>query len=225
MDWHTWHNRYENSPALKKRLVLVREHLSECLGRSPSGEIRIIGVCAGDGRDVLGTLADHKRRSDARARLVERDPDLVADGRNASEALGLSRHVEFVNGDATNPGCYRAAAPANIVMMCGMLGLVGHSELSNVVRAMQALCGRNGYVIWTRRLDWRDGVRQTKALRKLMAEAGFRQTRLNVTSFGALFSMAPKSSFAVGTHRYDGDSVALPEGGRLFTISDAPIDR
>jgi hypothetical protein len=37
-----------------------------------------------------------------------------------------------------------------------------------------------------------------------MAETGFRQARLSVTSFGALFSRTPKPNFAVGTHRYDG---------------------
>jgi hypothetical protein len=218
MDWHKWHNVYEQSPALKKRLALVRKHLSRSLDRSPLGELRIISLCAGDGRDLLRTLADHKRRADARARLVELDPNLVADGENTSRALELSNHVEFVKADATDPGCYRAVAPANIVMMCGMLGLVGFPELPNVVRALQALCAHKGHVVWTRRLDWRDGVQQTKVLQELMAKAGFRRVALNVTSFGALFAKTPGPSFAVGTHRYEGDSVALPESGRLFAI-------
>jgi hypothetical protein len=98
-------------------------------------------------------LADHERFADARVRLVELDPNLVADGEDACQALGLSNHVEFVNGDATDPGSYRAVAPANIVLMCGMLGLVDLPELPNVVRAMQALCAHKGHVVWTRRLD------------------------------------------------------------------------
>ena len=211
MDWHKWHKGYDRHPALKKRLVLVRKHLSKCLDRSAPGEVRIISVCAGDGRDILRTLADHKRLADARARLVELDPQLVEDGENACEALAISSQVEFVNGDATDAGSYRAAAPANIVVMCGMLGLVGLPELPNVVRAMQALCAHKGHVVWTRRLDWRNGVQQTKILRSLMAEAGFRQARLSVTSFGALFCKTAGPIFTVGTHRYDGEPVALPE--------------
>lgn len=221
MDWHKWHKGYDRNPALKKRLALVRKHLSKCLDRSAPGEVRIISVCAGDGRDVLNTVADHRRRADARVRLVELDPDLVADGKNACQALGLSGHVEFVNGDATEPDWYRAVAPANIVVMCGMLGLIGLAELPNVVRAMQGLCAHKGHVVWTRRLDWRNGVEQTKMLRGLMAKAGFRQARLSMTSFGALFSTTPGPSFAVGMHRYDGEPVALPQSGRLFTILDS----
>jgi hypothetical protein len=74
MDWHKWHNVYDENPALQKRLVLVRKHLSRCLDRSAPGEVRIISVCAGDGRDILRTLAGHERLADARARLVELDP-------------------------------------------------------------------------------------------------------------------------------------------------------
>ena len=98
-------------------------------------------------------MADHERFADARVRLVELDPNLVADGEDACQALGLSNSVQFVNGDATDSGSYRAVAPANIVLMCGMLGLVDLPELPNVVRAMQALCAHKGHVVWTRRLD------------------------------------------------------------------------
>jgi hypothetical protein len=144
---------------------------------------------------------------------------------NACEALELSRHVEFVHGDATEPGSYRAVAPANIVVMCGMLGLVDLPELPNVVRAMQALCAHRGHVVWTRRLDWRNGVRQTKVLQAMMAQAGFRHSKLSVTSFGALFCQTPRPSFAVGTHCYDGEPVALPASGRLFTTTHPSIEQ
>lgn len=219
MDWHQWHGAYEHNPALQKRLALVRKHLSRCLDRSAPGEIRIISVCAGDGRDVLKTLADHKRIGDARVRLVEMDPNLVADGENACRALHLSNQVEFVIGDAGHPDPYRTVAPAHIVLMCGMLGLVNARELPNVVRAMQALCAHKGHVVWTRRLDWRNGVRQTMVLQGLLAKGGFRRAALNLTSFGAMLSRTAGPSFAVGTHRYDGQSVALSENGHLFAIS------
>jgi hypothetical protein len=225
MDWHNWHTAYEHNPALQKRLALVRKHLLRCLDRSAPGEVRIISVCAGDGRDVLSTLADHRRLGDARVRLVELDPNLVADGENACRSLRVSKHVEFVIGDATHPAPYRAVAPAHIVLMCGMLGLVDLAELPNVVRAMQALCAHQGYVVWTRRLDWRDGMRQTMVLQGLLAKAGFTRAALNLTSFGALLSRRLGPTFAVVTHRYDGQSVALPESGHLFAISDSPIEQ
>jgi hypothetical protein len=225
MDWQKWHDAYDQDPALKRRLVLVRKHLSRCLDRSSPGEVRVISVCAGDGRDVLRTLRDHKRLADARVRLVELDPNLVADGKRACQALELSNHVEFINEDATDPSSYRDLAPANIVLMCGMLGLIDLPELPNVVRAMQALCAHKGHVVWTRRLDWRDGVRQTKVLQNLMTDAGFKQATLSVTSFGVLFFNTPRPSFVVGTHRHDGKPAALPESGRLFKISDPFIEQ
>ena len=58
-----------------------------------------------------------------------------------------------------------------------------------------------------------------------MAEAGFRRATLSVTSFGALFSKTPRPSFAVGTHRYDGEPAALPESGHLFTISGPIVEK
>ena len=223
MDWHRWHDIYEDNAGFKKRLQLVRKHLARCLDRSPPGEVRVISVCAGDGRDLLGALAEHPRRADVRGLLVELDPSLVAQGRNASEALGVAGQVQFVHGDATDPGAYRGAPPANIVMMCGMLGLVGLAELPNIIRTMRVLCAPQGYVVWTRRLDWRDGVRHVRALRRFMAQAGFRHAGLSVTSLGALLCTTAGPSFVVGTHRNGGAPSVLPDGGRLFAVSHGTI--
>ena len=45
--------------------------------------------------------------------------------------------------------------------------------------------------------------------RSFMAQAGFRHATLNVTSLGALCFKTPRPSFAVGTHRYDGEPIAF----------------
>jgi hypothetical protein len=58
-----------------------------------------------------------------------------------------------------------------------------------------------------------------------MVQAGFRHATLNVTSLGALFFKTPRPSFAVGTHRYDGEPIPLPESGYLFTMSIAFIQQ
>ena len=203
----------------------MRRHLSACLDASPSGGIRIISVCAGDGRDVLGAIADHRRRDDVRARLVEIDQHLVADGEAARDGLGLSESVEYVAGDATDPVSYEPVAPASIVMMCGMLGLVDRHELVNVVRTMRALCAPGGHVVWTRRLDWRDGREQTRCLLRSMADSRFRQEKYDVTSRAAPWSKSTKMRFGVGTHRFEGQPAVLADRRPLFTLSDAPIDR
>ena len=43
-----------------------------------------------------------------------------------------------------------------------------------------------------------------------MAEAGFRQARRSVTSFGALFCKTAGPIFTVGTHRYASGASRIP---------------
>ena len=52
---------------------LVPGHLRAELGHAPAVNIRLISLCAGRGRDVIGVLARHPHRDDVRARLVELD--------------------------------------------------------------------------------------------------------------------------------------------------------
>lgn len=218
MDWLAWHDGYEKNPALQKRLKLVEGQISQCLSTCQLGSIHIIGVCAGDGRDLLGALVDHPRRDDVRALLVELDPALVRRGQAASAAVGLSNQVAFVNGDATISSSYSSMAPANIVMMCGMLGLVPCSEFPNVVHTMQRLCAKGGRIVWTRRLD-HNGKRYIRSLQRLMASNGFRQTQYAVTSRGISLLAPRKVSFAVGTHQFEDSPSPLRSGERLFQLS------
>jgi hypothetical protein len=78
-DWVEWHRDYDDpgSP-LSRRLELVQGHLCAELDHAPGGDIRVISLCAGQGRDVIGVLAGHPRRGDVRARLVELDERNVA---------------------------------------------------------------------------------------------------------------------------------------------------
>ena len=80
MDWVKWHEGYEGSPSLAARLDLVRTHIANCLDACPDGPIRVLGVCAGDGRDLIGALVDHQRARDVEARLVELNRVLIEQG-------------------------------------------------------------------------------------------------------------------------------------------------
>ncbi|MEH2313179.1 MAG: hypothetical protein V7K35_17660 [Nostoc sp.] len=57
-DWFEWHDLYKNEPKLQQRLQIVQEYISHSLNLSQPGLIRIVSVCAGDGRDLLGTLSN-----------------------------------------------------------------------------------------------------------------------------------------------------------------------
>src|ERR1051325_2081051 len=71
MNWSDWYHHYAPLPSLQDRLRLVRELVVESLNDCPPGPIRIVSVCAGDGRDLAGAIVDHPRRSDITAWLLD----------------------------------------------------------------------------------------------------------------------------------------------------------
>ena len=53
-DYLTWHELYDDpGSSLPRRLALVREVLRAELDARP-GPVRVVSLCAGDGRDILG---------------------------------------------------------------------------------------------------------------------------------------------------------------------------
>src|SRR5690349_7252807 len=82
-DWHEWHRAYDQPESpLARRLAGVQERFAAALDDAPPGEVAIVSMCAGEGRDVLGVLASHRRRGDVHGRLVEIDEELVATARS-----------------------------------------------------------------------------------------------------------------------------------------------
>src|SRR5580658_4743238 len=89
--WVRWHRAYEDpDSALSMRLRLVQQGVREVLDHHAPGPIRIVSMCAGQGRDVIDVVAAHRRRADVRARLVELDPALVAFARARATAAGVA---------------------------------------------------------------------------------------------------------------------------------------
>ncbi len=80
-DWLRWHEQYDDPESpLRQRLALVQSHLSDALFSAPPGPVRLVSLCAGQGRDVIGVLPRHPRRADVTAVLVEAD-SRIAGGR------------------------------------------------------------------------------------------------------------------------------------------------
>jgi hypothetical protein len=110
-DWAEWHRDYDDPGSLlSRRLELVQGHLRADLDHAPAGEIGLISLCAGQGRDVIGVLAGHPRRDDVRARLVELDERNVAVARQA-QAAGLDG-VEVLQADAGITDACAGAVPS-----------------------------------------------------------------------------------------------------------------
>ncbi|GAB3896167.1 hypothetical protein GCM10029964_077130 [Kibdelosporangium lantanae] len=86
-NWVAWHADYDDeSSDLSRRLLAVQARIRTALDEQPEGPVGVLSMCAGQGRDLLGVLADHPRAADVRAVLVELDPDNVAVARAAAPA-------------------------------------------------------------------------------------------------------------------------------------------
>src|SRR5436190_1554263 len=84
-DWVAWHRVYDEPDSrFSQRLQLVQTHLRAVLDQQPPGPIRVVVPCAGQGHVLLGALADHPRRNDVIATLIELDPDNVEIARSTA---------------------------------------------------------------------------------------------------------------------------------------------
>jgi hypothetical protein len=169
--WVRWHQAYEDPDSpLSVRLRLVQSGVRAVLDRHPPGPIRLVSICAGQGRDVIDVVAGHPRQADVRARLVELDPTLVAFARARADAAGVGDLIEVVQGDASRAGSYAGALPADLVLICGVFGNIGDEDIRSTVLTMPSFCAPGGTVVWTRHRRPPD---LTPSIREWFAQAGF----------------------------------------------------
>ena len=210
-DWAEWHRDYDDPGSLlSRRLELVQGHLRAEFDRAPAGDIRLMSLCAGQGRDVIGVLAGHPRRDDVLARLVELDERNVAVARRAARAAGLDG-VEVVQADAGITDVCAGAVPAQVVVVCGVFGNIAASDIQATVAALPSLCAPSALVLWTRHRLPPD---LTPAIRSWFGEAGFREEAFDSSHDGFM---------SVGAHRLTGKPAALVLGQRLFTFAGPGI--
>jgi hypothetical protein len=202
-DWASWHAQYEDpASALSQRLAAVREQIALALGRAAPGPVRLLSLCAGDGRDVLPVLAEHPRGRDVVGRLVELDADLAGTARAAAPAS-----VEVRTADAGTTAACVGAVPADLLLLCGIFGNVADEDLARTVAAVPSLLAAGGTVIWTRH---RRAPDLTVRIRSWLAESGVEETA---------FVAAPGIGWAVGAGVLRGPSGQAPAADqRLFTF-------
>jgi hypothetical protein len=205
-DWVEWHEPCtDRRSALSQRLEVIKRHIRAFLDERGSPDTRAISVCAGDGRDLLETLAENAAKTQVTARLVELEPALVGHARTRTRTHGLNR-VEVVCADAGVTDVYDGAVPAELVLVCGVFGNISDSDVQRTIRALPQLCATGGIVIWTRH---RHAPDLTPKIRRWFAESDFQER--------AFHSPAP-GSWSVGVHEFDGHSEPLALGTRLFTF-------
>ena len=200
-DWHEWYRAYDDPQSPNsQRLAVVREHIRLAVEAAPPGPVRVVSLCAGDGRDIVGALADHPRRHDVRGRLVEMDPALARRGA-ATAWPGL----EYLVGDAALTDNYSGAVPADLVLACGVFGNITDADVAATVRAMPGFLAAGGTVIWTRHRQAPDLV---PAIDAWFTAAGCAR----------VFLSGPEHAYGVGVHRLTAAPQPFPCGERLFTF-------
>jgi hypothetical protein len=203
-EWVEWLQGYEPGQPLTLRLAVVQDLIRSALDRCPPGPIRVVSMCAGDGRDLLGVLPDHPRRHDVQARLVELDPELAA--RAAAHAARVSPSIEVVNADASATSAYADAVPAGIVLVCGVFGNITDADIRRTIDALPSLCAPNATVIWTRGTFAPD---LTPSIRTWFEICGFSELT---------FVAVPGTTVGVGAHLLAAAPSPFDPTVRLFTF-------
>lgn len=200
-DWVAWHRDYQDpASALSRRLRVVRDQLRRALPTHPRAPVRVISLCAGRGDDLIDVLRDYPYPDLVHARLVELDPRNVDAMRSAAREVGVG--LDIVQGDAAEPSFYEGVAPADMVLLCGVLGNVSERDVRLTIASLPQLCRRGGIVIWTRSRRPPD---LTPRVRRWFAASGFSE----------LAFVAPDDVlWSVGAVRFGGEPEAL--GSRRF---------
>lgn len=203
-DYIAWHDAYRDpSSDLSRRLAVVQEEIRNVLAAKPDGRLQVISMCAGQGHDLIGVLADDPQADRVRALLVELEPANVAKIREKASAAGLQ--LDVVQGDAADTEIYRQAVPADLVLAVGVFGNITDADIHRVIRALPQFCAPGGAVIWTRGRHLPDINAEIHAA---FDEAGF---------VPVAFRAPPDAGFQVGVNRYEGPAVPLVSD-RLFTF-------
>jgi hypothetical protein len=211
-DWLEWHRAYDDPGSrLSRRLRVVQGHLRNAIDNCP-GAVRIISMCAGQGRDVIGVLAAHARAPEVSAVLVELEPSLTEDARDAARAAGLTG-VEVRTADAAITDSYIGAAPAEIVLACGVFGNITIDDIRRTIDRLPELCAPGATVIWTR------GGKEERDLAPEIC-AWFEAGGFDRIAFD---SSPDEDHFRVGVHRLRTNPRSLSPGQRWFTFARLPL--
>jgi hypothetical protein len=206
-DYQAWHDQYDDpNSALAERLRIVQRRLDELLTGLPPGPIRLISMCAGQGRDVFAVIPTHQRRLDVTGALVELD---TANVRKARELAALHRltSLEVIAGDAALSDVYEEYVPADLVLACGIFGNVSDADVENTWRTISMLCKPGAAIIWTRHRRKPDLNRQILGW---LVESGFEQLSFDAPGNASLSG--------IGTARLIGSPLAWRNHHKFFTF-------
>jgi hypothetical protein len=205
-DYRKWHQIYDDPESgLSWRLRVVQGYIRQALDRQP-GPLRVLSICSGDGRDILGVLSEREDADRVTATLIELDPEIAAAARATASAEALSG-VTVRTVDAGSTDVYTDAVPADLVLMVGIFGNISDADLERSIAAAPQFCRPGATLVWSRGRDLND---RNDAVRAWFAQAGFTELDYTTRETG--------SRPALGAMRYDGAPQPLTPGRQLFSF-------
>jgi hypothetical protein len=205
-DYQEWLHHYDDpGSSLSWRLRTVQAWLSADLDTRP-GPVKVLSVCAGDGRDIIDVLGARADAARVRVVLLEAHPEIatLARARAAAAQVGdLTVHTC----DAADTANYGDAVPADVVLLVGIFGNISPADISRTIATAPQFCAPGATVVWSRGRD-RDDLNDR--IRAEFAEAGFTELAYAESDL--------RSRPALGSVRYDGAPVPLDPDQHLFTF-------
>jgi hypothetical protein len=170
-----------------------------------------VSLCAGDGRDILGVLAEREDAARVSVTLVEVLPELVERARSA--AADVTADVEVVADDA---GCSETyvgltTVPADVVLLVGVLGNISDADVAATVAAMPRLCASGATLVWSRGRSLEGAEDFVTPVRKAFSAAGFAEVCIRT------FDVEDDRT-ALGVVRLDGPAAPLGPRQIWFTF-------
>ncbi len=207
-DYLAWHEAYDDpTSSLSRRLRRVQAEIDRYLDDTAPREVRVLSLCAGDGRDLLEVLADRDDRTRVTGTLVEILDPLADRARATIAGLGLADRIEVRQGDAGQSDTVVGAVPADLVVLSGLMGNISARDIRRLIQTAPEFCAPNATVLWTRgRMEPDLGPQ----IRAWFDEAGFSPV--------ALFEDIEGSPMRLGVERLTTEPRPLRPGRVLFTF-------
>ncbi len=207
MSWSEWHKSYQTSVALLTRLRVVRQQIRAAVDECAEGPVRIVSICAGDGRDVIEALSDHPRREDVTAALLDTDAESLERGRAAAREAGLDRQLHFLCADATAAESYAGMVPADVILISGVMGHVDEANIPHFLGSLPMLCKTGGFLVWNRGLVANRGAEHVRLIRDILLRLEFEERH---------YEVATRKGFVIGRSRFDGKNLPLDPKRKIF---------
>lgn len=205
--WTRWHGAYADpASSLSRRLRVVQDQIARWLDATAPRPVRVVSLCAGDGRDLLEVLGGRDDPDRVAATLLELDPSLAGRARDvACDRPG----IEVRTADAGDSAVYADLPPADLLLLCGVLGNVSDADVEHTIATLPTLCAPGARVIWTRTRREPD---LTPRVRAWFTDNGFREVD---------FIALTDSEASVGVADLAVDPTGNLGADRLFTFTTA----